>query len=231
MSDTLQSLYAGQAVYRLPLYTVRQAAHLTGLPLATAARWTATDTGLLIRTQGETGLSFLNLIELHVLAAIRRLHQLPLGKVRHAVQYVRQEFGTDYPLAERQFETDGVDLFIRELDMLINASRRGQVAIRELVTAYLQRIERDATGFPLRLYPLYRADINIADEVQQAPAIIAVDPTISFGRPVLIGSGIPVEVVISRYRAGDSIRDLVADYHLPEAAVEEALRYELGLAA
>ncbi|MEJ7658446.1 MAG: DUF433 domain-containing protein [Hymenobacter sp.] len=184
-----------------------------------------------MRQPGRGGLSFLNLVELHVLAAIRRLHRVPLGKVRQAVQFVRKKVGTDYPLAEQQFETDGVDLFIRELDVLINASQHGQVAIRELVAAYLQRIERDAAGFPRRLYPLYRADAETAAEVSQFPMLLSVDPTISFGRPVLATSGIAVDIVVSRYRAGDSIRDLVADYNLTEAAIEEALRYELGAAA
>lgn len=231
MSAALHQLYTDRAAYRLPLYTVRQAAHLAGLPLATAARWTATAAGLLVQPPGEAGLSFLNLVELHVLAAIRRHHQVPLGKVRHAVQYVRQAFGTDHPLAERQFETDGVDLFIQELDTTINASRQGQVAIRELVAAYLRRIERDTAGFPLRLFPLYQTGVDTALEVTNAPAFIAVDPTISFGRPILASSGIPVDIVVSRYRAGDSIRELVTDYQLSETAVEEALRYELGLAA
>lgn len=231
MSNALEQLYASRAAYRLPLYTVRQAAHLVGLPLATTARWVAPQTGLLVRPEDATALSFLNLVELHVLAAIRHLYQLPLAKVRHAVQYVRREFGTDHPLAERQFETDGVDLFIRELDVLINASRHGQVAMRELVAAYLKRVERDATGFPLRLYPLYQATADTAAEVRRAPTLIAVDPAISFGRPMLANSGIPVDIIVSRYRAGDSIRDLMADYQLPEEAVEEALRYELGMAA
>ncbi|AMR27221.1 hypothetical protein A0257_08990 [Hymenobacter psoromatis] len=105
------------------------------------------------------------------------------------------------------------------------------MAIRELVAAYLQRIERDAAGFPRRLYPLYRADAETAAEVSQSPMLIAVDPAISFGRPVLAASGIAVDIIVSRYRAGDSIRDLTVDYNLTEAAVEEALRYELGVAA
>ncbi|AMR27220.1 hypothetical protein A0257_08985 [Hymenobacter psoromatis] len=126
MSDALQELYASQAAYRLPLYTVQQTAHLTGLPLQTTARWAAAGTGLLVRQPGKAGLSFLNLVELHVLAAIRRLHRIPLSKVRQAVQFVRRNAGTDYPLAEQQVETDGVDLFIRELDVLSNASRHGR---------------------------------------------------------------------------------------------------------
>ncbi len=231
MLTDLHQLYDEQAAYRLPLYTVRQAAHLLGLPIATTAEWVAPKAQLLVRQPESTALSFLNLVELHVLAAIRRYHRVPLGKVRHAVQYVRQSFGTDHPLAEQQFETDGVDLFIRELDTVINASRQGQVAIRELVAAYLRRIERDAAGFPLRLFPVYRADVETAAEVRNAPDLIAVDPTISFGRPILASSGVPVDIVVSRYRAGDSIRDLIADYSLSVEAVEEALRYELGFAA
>lgn len=231
MSTDLHHLYAGRAAYRLPLYTVRQAAQLLGLPLATTAQWLTPEAQLLVRQPGSTGLSFLNLVELHVLAAIRRYHHVPLGKIRHAVQYVRRASGTDHPLAEQQFETDGVDLFIHELDTVINASRGGQVAIRELVAAYLRRIERDAAGFPLRLFPIYRPDVDTAAEVRNAPDLIAVDPTVSFGRPILANSGVPVDIVISRYRAGDSIRELVADYRLSAEAVEEALRYELGFAA
>ncbi len=180
----------------------------------------------------EAGLSFLNLIEIHVLAAIRRYHQLPLNRVRRAVGYVRQVFGTEHPLAEQPFETDGVDLFIRALDdTLINASRHGQLASRELMNAYLRRIERAPDGFPLRLFPLYRTDADTAQAVQQAPSFIVVDPKMAFGRPVLAENGVPVDVVVSRYRAGDSIRDLVEDYALSSQAVEEAIRYELGNAA
>ena len=231
MPDALHQLYDSHLAYRLPLYTVQQAAHLTGLPLKTAARWTAAETGLLVRQPGKGGLSFLNLVELHVLAALRHYHRVPLEKVRRAVQYVRQELHLDYPLAEQQFVTDGVDLFIQQLGVFINASRQGQVAMRELLAAYLKRIERDAEGFPLRLYPLYRPDVETAAEVAAAPALIVVDPTVGFGRPMLADSGLAVAVVISRYRAGDSIHDLVDDYQVPASTIEEALRYELGLAA
>lgn len=48
---------------------------------------------------------------------------------------------------------------------------------------------------------------------------------------MLADSGLAVAVVVSRYRAGDSIHDLVSDYRVPAATIEEALRYELGVAA
>lgn len=78
MSAALHHLYAERAAYQLPLYTVRQAAHLTGLPLATTAKWAEPEAHLLVRQPGATSLSFLNLVELHVLAAIRRHYQVSL---------------------------------------------------------------------------------------------------------------------------------------------------------
>ena len=232
MSQRLNQMYSTREAYRLPLYTLRQAAHLTGLANATVRSWTQTaDTGL-IQPAAAGGLSFLNLVELHVLASIRKHHQLSLPKIRYAVQYVRRELKTEHPLAEQQFETDGADLFIRALDdTLVNASKHGQVAIRELMNAYLQRIQRAPDGFPLRLFPVYRHDVDTVQEVQQAPSFIVVDPAIAFGRPILAENSIPVDVVVGRYKAGDSISELVEDYDLSYQAVEEALRFELGNAA
>jgi hypothetical protein len=45
-------------------------------------------------------LSFLNFVEAHVLAAIRRQHHIPLSKVRPAMAFVSKKLGTNRPLAE-----------------------------------------------------------------------------------------------------------------------------------
>ena len=51
-------------------------------------------------------------------------------------------------------------------------------------------------------------------------------PLVSFGRPVIAGTGIPVSAVYERYKAGDSVADLVRDFQLETGAVEEAIRCE-----
>src|SRR5687767_12044617 len=43
-------------------------------------------------------LSFLNLVEAHVLGTIRRQFQIPLPKIREAVDYLRSEFRSQHPL-------------------------------------------------------------------------------------------------------------------------------------
>lgn len=231
---SLHQLYAGREAYYLPVYSVREAAHLTGISPTTVREWSRIGPRPLVDKAGPGGaLSFLNLVELYVLASIRHQHQVPLERVRQALDYVRRQWGKESPLAKQQFETDGADLFVRALnnELLINASRHGQVAIEEVMGAYLQRIERASDGFPLRLFPLYRSHADTVDEVRQAPALIAVDPALSFGRPVLVQANIPVDVVLSRYRAGDSISELAEDFCLPIPHIEEAIRYQLGHAA
>ena len=85
-------------------------------------------------------LSFINLIESHVLIALRRTHQVPMQRIRRAVEWLQQQYGSAHPLAELNLETDGYDVFVRELDLPINASRRGQSGFPEILARYLRRI-------------------------------------------------------------------------------------------
>jgi len=71
-------------------------------------------------------LSFVNLCELHVLAAIRRVHRVSLPKVRDSVEYLRNQLGADRPLVDQQFKTNGIDLFVEQASKLLNVSRQGQ---------------------------------------------------------------------------------------------------------
>jgi hypothetical protein len=56
----------------------------------------------------------MNLVECWVLASLRHRENLPLQSIRSAVETLREKYNSFHPLAERDFETDGVDLFIRE---------------------------------------------------------------------------------------------------------------------
>src|SRR5207249_1594488 len=122
-------------------------------------------------------LSFLNLIEASVLASVRKQHGIAMPKIRAALDYVRGQLGTERPLYHEQFQTNGVDLFIERFGQLINASRHGQMTMREMMQAALRRIERERlTGIPIRLYAAG------ADERERS-AFVAFDPAIEFGRP------------------------------------------------
>ena len=93
-------------------------------------------------------LSFINLIELHVLSGIRRIHNVKFQKVRSALLYLEEFFPEENPLAKVDFWTDKFDLFIKKSGDLICASRHGQQVIQEAVEQYLHRVERDFDAWP-----------------------------------------------------------------------------------
>lgn len=163
-------------------------------------------------------MSFTNLIEGNVLSALRRQHGITVPKIRAALDYVREQLNVARPLAHEQFQTNGVDLFIERFGELVNASKQGQVAMREMMQAALRRIERDApSGVPIRLYAA-------APDERNRSRFVAFDPMIAFGRPALIGSGVPIAAIAERFRAGDSIDALAEDYAVERQAIEEAVR-------
>jgi uncharacterized protein (DUF433 family) len=166
----------------------------------------------------------MNVVEIHVLDAIRRQHKIRLTNIRQALRYLRKHFPSPHPLADQKFETDGLDLFIQVYGQLINISQLGQLAMRSILEAHLQRIERDPQGLAARLYPFTRK--RHLDE----PRIVVIDPHVSFGRPALTSSGIATAVIAERYKAGESVDELADDYGRERLEIEEAIRCELHAA-
>ncbi len=219
----------------VPAYSLAEAAYYLGIPVATLRSWVlgrdykVTDGTrhfapiIEIADRKRKLLSFINLVEAHVLSALRRKHAIQLPKVRKAVTYLRHRLQSPHPLAE-QFETDELDLFIQKYGQLINITRDGQLAMRNVLQSFLKRVKRDAQGGPVKLYLFVRGAVD-------EPFAVVVDPTVSFGRPVLEGTGIPTEILAQRYKAGDSYEQLVEDYGRPKEEIEEAIRYELLKAA
>ena len=167
------------------------------------------------------------MVEAHVLSGIRYQHRVPLGAVRRALEYLARESASPRPLAEEQFQTDGVNLFVERLGHLVNISADGQLAMREILRALLRRIERDERGFAIRLYPFSRRPKLAPPLVDDSPKLVVIDPRVAFGRPVLVGSGVTTSAIAERFDAGESIEALAADYGRPRDEIEEAVRCEL----
>src|SRR5580692_7715280 len=225
---------SAKTILSTPAYPFVEAAHYLNVPLSTLRAWCL---GQGYRAGGKTrrfqplirldgndrrALSFLNLVEAHVLAAIRRQHHVPLPKVRQALNFVSKRLNTDRPLANAEFQTDGVDLFLDKLGSLFNVTREGQLEMADVIRDHLKRIERNSRGVPIRLYLFTRKD-----EIRDQPSPVVVDPNIAFGRPVLAGRSVPTAVLADRFKAGDTLMQLAEDYDTSSQNIEEALRCEL----
>jgi uncharacterized protein (DUF433 family) len=234
---TTETRYEADDPRLFPAYSAGEAAHYLRMPEGTlrswvvgrrypvAGQWKRSRPLIHLDDPQHRHLSFNNLVEAHVLAAIRRRHGVKLPKVRTALDYVKRQFKVERPLIDQAFQTDGLDLFVERYGDLVNASREGQQAMREIINVYLKRIERDAKGVPTKLYPFTR-DTEWDAPPKADPRIVVMNPAVSFGRPVIAGTGIPVSSIYERYKAGDSVANLAQDFNLETGAIEEAIRCE-----
>lgn len=211
---------SAQNVFDTPAYSCTQAAHYVGVPEHTLRRWIDTDG--LIATPAPSWLSFNNLAEAHVLKAMRKTHLLSLQRIRKALDELKLLRKTEHPLLDEDFETDGVSLCIREGEDVVNLTYKGQKEIREFVSLYLHRVKRDESRKVTHLYPF------IVTEHESEPKHISISPTVSFGRPVLAGTGISTAVIAGRFNSRDSIADLALEYQIDPAVLEDAIRWEMN---
>jgi uncharacterized protein (DUF433 family) len=164
-------------------------------------------------------LSFTNLAELHVLKSIREGHRVSLSRIRRAIDYLGRHFQSKHPLLEPNLLTDGRNIFVEQFCGLVSASESGP-KVFDWVRLFLDRIERDSDGAPIRLFPF-------TDKARaQSPRSVAIDPRIRFGRPCIAGTNIPTAILAERHEAGDSVEALAEDYGRPERDIKAALEYE-----
>jgi uncharacterized protein (DUF433 family) len=231
---TKADIYGGKNPRELPLYTIADAARVVRINPATLRTWALgrsypTRSGqkswspLIRATDHRRGLlSFVNLVEVHVLSALRG-KQVRVDRIRSATKFIRDEVGTAHPLADVDLHTDCVDIYVEYLGRLINISS-AQATLRPLVERYLERVERDERGLASRLFPITRDDGSNARSV-------VIDPSRRFGRPILEATNLETAIVADRFFAGDSTAVLAGDFGIEEAKVEEAIRFESQLRA
>jgi uncharacterized protein (DUF433 family) len=223
-----------------PIYGIIEASHYLSIPIATLQVWIkgrrsrirsgrqvveriTFERTIEVPDPKQPLLSFMNLVEAHVLDALRRIHGIPMQRIRKAVKFLSKKMNSTHPLVEEGLRTNDVDLFYNLLDQnqLVSISK-WQLAFREIVEPSLHRIEHDAEGLAKRLFPFTRSRIS------NSPRLIVIDPLISFGKPIIEGSGIPTEMVAERYKAGESMDELAEDYGFQRIQIEEAIRYEIA---
>jgi uncharacterized protein (DUF433 family) len=227
-----KQIFNDRDLREMPAYGIPEAAGYLRLPVSTLRAWLLGQRYRVgdqpkffkpvidIADRKERQLSFINLVEAFVLAGIRREHEIPLPKVRKAVDYLRRTFNTTRPLAHEQFETDGIDLFVEKMGALIGATQEGQIQMRDIIRDRLERVHRDPKGVPEKivLFSARREKTESAD--------VVIDPRLSFGRPVLDRFGVRTAILAERFDAGDDIDVLAREYSAPPEAIQNAIRCE-----
>lgn len=234
----------GNAVIDLqdrPVYGYAQVDRILGLKPSTAERWIdgyrrgGKDYPPVIRPQrtGDEIVTWGEFIEARLLAQFRDEGALVV-KIRPAVERLREELNTLYPLASAKtwIGVAGREL-VRKVQEDVGLDRRlFLVVVRndQQIIDWSPQAQEFSDSLHWEETGRGRNKRQVVGRLNPDPAIreVIVDPLQRFGEPST--QGVPTEVIRELYAAGDPI-EMIADlYHLPRHLVEAAVRYELRAA-
>ena len=212
-------------VRRYETYTASQTAFYVGMSPNTLRGWirgrsAAEGPVLPIAGPERRKLSYYDVVSAHILTAFRKDYQISLQGIQRAILELRKIFPDDpYPLLNKNFRTDGRDLFIHEASKLTNLSKYSQMMLATIVEQHLDRITLDEQGLARLFYPLRRG----WEPVQHKRIVL--DPCFASGKPVFDGTGVPVSVVWKRFESGERMDMLARDYGITIEDVQEAIQF------
>src|SRR4051794_35492953 len=202
--ESARILYGTFTPPEMPRYTIAQAARYVGLSPTTLRNWVRgrsySRAGESVRSEplikAEELLSFSNLMEAHILRALRVEEDVSMARFRIARAVAEKECQIERLLLSPQLLTTGGEILLEEYGKLINLGRSGQLALRHVFEAYLKRVDWSARG-PEQFFPGF---VNvIALPAEEVPRLIVINPRVSFGKPVLASNrGIRVSAIVSR---------------------------------
>jgi uncharacterized protein (DUF433 family) len=212
-----------------PAYTVAEAGRYLKIPGPTIRSWVMgrdypKQSGkgrfapvIVLPVDPSRQLSFRNLIELAALRALRTEHEFKLSAVREALHYARRELKIADLLASKELYARPGELFIAHYGHLISLNMAGQLGIKAVLDGLVKRIDWER-NLPCRFFPLLPN--------RAAARTVVIDPRVSFGRPVIARLGVSTGVIVDRVNAGESPKELAADYGATSDEIMDALAYE-----
>lgn len=104
--------------------------------------------------------------------------------------------------------------------VLLELGARGKTAFEEILQPFCDRLDFDeATTLARRFFPLGR----------QVPVVV--DPRHALGRPVVEGTNVTTEAIMSLVRGGETVEDIAGSLAISLEAVKAAKAFELSQSA
>lgn len=202
------------------MYTIAEAAALTGLSYAKTRRWMCR---LPNREFGDFDeqlvVSFHDLIELRVVCRLIA-KRMRFARIRQQHAAMSALFSVTHPFAldSVRLRTDGHDVHFVD-DHGTTSVDGFQMVLEQIVEQFLSDVDYGGPEALATRWWLAGRD---------GPLVC--DPRRKFGRPVLTRSGIPVQVVYEAFRSGMTAGDIADWYDIePASDVAAAIEFETGL--
>jgi len=203
----------------LPSYQIAEAANYAGIAPQTVAAWHKIEKEFLSEKEGKAALSYMQLIEVAVVAAFRKMG-VPLKNIRATRDYAKHHLKNEYPFATYKFKEEAKHLYLDSNELkdvapgsVVQTDQGGQLAW-ETVIGRLREFdyEDEYDGLALKWHVAGRS------------SPIVIDPRIAFGTPAVKGT--PTWIIKGRWDAGESDSDIAEDFRINPSDVKEALKFE-----
>jgi uncharacterized protein (DUF433 family) len=217
------------------IYGVPEAARLTGVSAARIRRWLRgyhfTSSGsprtqlpvwspMLPEIDGKLALAFLDLVEIRFVDAFLN-EGVTWQVLRKAAAKAKDLVGSSHPFSTRKFKTDGRRIFAEMEDAEGETSLlellKSQHYFERVVSPYLRDLEFEGDE-PSRWWPMGLARRQIV-----------IDPTRSFGQPIVAARGIPTAILAQAVKAHGSVAEIARWYETDVASVRAAVKFEQRL--
>lgn len=174
----------------------------------------------LVPIKEEIVLSFVNLIELMLIARLRE-QRLSLQYIKKAASILESRFGIKHPFAWSNISTDGYRIFA-EMDergekslVEIGGKNPGHVVFKNVVEQYLKDIDFSAeTALANRWYPLGKKKR------------ILLNPSVAFGHPIIEDTRIMTRTIVDLSEAGETEKNIANWYELKISDIHSAIYFE-----
>jgi uncharacterized protein (DUF433 family) len=226
---------SNESLLDVGIYPFPEAARLTEVPISSIRRWTLGYHFVrggerrwspplvkpkIHRIDGVPAVSFLDLQELRFLHAFRA-HGVSWYWLRIAHARAKERIGHDRPFSTGKFRSSGrailTEVATSSRDRALEDIVSSQLEFKKVLAPYLRGVEF-SSGIAVRWFP--RADRRVL-----------VDPTRSFGQPVVAEAGVPTSVLARSYKAEGSMNRVARWYDVDVRSVRAAVEFERHLAA
>ena len=163
-----------------------------------------------------TEISFLDLVEVRVVAAMRKAG-ITLQAIRFAMTYAQERLGIERPLTSREFKTTGSEVLMSAIEddgELVSLSRKnpGQKVFKKIVSQSLNDLEYEGS-VAARWRP-------------KGFAQIVIDPNRNFGDPLLDEFGVSTKLISEEFSNFDDLDYLARMYEIPKDILKTGILFE-----
>jgi len=220
------------SLINIGIYTIPEAAGLTGLSESRIRRWLTGYTfktsgtrkssppvwsGQLAPIKGRRVVSFRDLIEMKFVDAFLRA-RVSWTVIRKVQELARKQFKYDHPFSTNRFRSDGSHIVMTALneenqESLFDVSTRQQIFL-QAAAPFREELEMDDDDTVIRWWPLGRDQH------------IVLDPARNWGRPVVQRNGVHTSVVSHAVQNKFTKQHAAEWFELSTEEIDDALAFE-----